>query len=291
MLAGGIESMSRMPYLVDSADARWGHKMGHFPLVDAMYRDGFQDPLSGLIMGETAEILARQYGITREQSDQFALESQQKAEAAQKAGYFTREIAPVTDHRHAASRRVVDSDEHPRHGTTLEALAKLPPVFPKVEGHPGIITAGSSSGITDGGAALVARVGSVGCRSQPDAAGADRGLGECRRRSAPHGHRSGAGDRRNSASGIGLELSYFDLVELNEAFARAGARRAQGRADSAREAERQRRRHRARPSHRLHRRAHRRDAAARAAAPQGVQCGLATLCVSGGMGMAMAVEV
>ena len=104
MLAGGIESMSRMPYLVDSGDARWGHKMGHFPLVDAMYRDGFQDPLSGLIMGETAEILARQYGITREASDQFALESQQKAEAAQKAGHFTREIAPVTITDDAASR-------------------------------------------------------------------------------------------------------------------------------------------------------------------------------------------
>src|SRR5918994_1870772 len=96
VVAGGIESMSRMPYLIDSGDLRWGHRMGDFQLVDAMYRDGFQDPLSGLIMGETAEVLARQYGITREQSDQFALESQQKTEAAQKAGYFTREIAPVT---------------------------------------------------------------------------------------------------------------------------------------------------------------------------------------------------
>src|SRR5688500_1270244 len=96
VLAGGIESMSRMPYLIDAADARWGHRMGNFELVDAMYRDGFQDPLSGLIMGETAEVLARQYGITREASDRFALESQQKAEAAQKAGYFTREIAPVS---------------------------------------------------------------------------------------------------------------------------------------------------------------------------------------------------
>ena len=73
VLAGGIESMSRMPYLVDSIDARWGHKMGHFQFVDAMYRDGFQCPLSNLIMGETAEILARQYGITRDASDAFAL--------------------------------------------------------------------------------------------------------------------------------------------------------------------------------------------------------------------------
>ena len=78
VVAGGIESMSRMPYLVDAADARWGHKMGHFQFVDAMYRDGFSCPLSGLIMGETAEVLARQYGITRDESDAFALESQQQ---------------------------------------------------------------------------------------------------------------------------------------------------------------------------------------------------------------------
>ncbi len=82
VLSGGMESMSRMPYYLDSEDARWGHKMGDFKLVDAMYRDGFLCPLSQLIMGQTAEILARQYGITREESDQFALGSQHKAEAA-----------------------------------------------------------------------------------------------------------------------------------------------------------------------------------------------------------------
>ena len=109
--------MSRMPYLIDSADARWGHRMGNFQLVDAMYRDGFQDPLSGLIMGETAEVLARQYGITREQSDQFALESQQKAEAAQKAGHFTREIAPV----HGRRRRARPSSSTP---TSIRATAR-----------------------------------------------------------------------------------------------------------------------------------------------------------------------
>src|SRR5262249_58795950 len=96
VLAGGIESMSRMPYLIDAVDARWGHRMGNFALVDAMYRDGFQCPLSNLIMGETAEVLARQYGITREESDCFALESQRKAQAAIENGHFTREIAPVT---------------------------------------------------------------------------------------------------------------------------------------------------------------------------------------------------
>jgi acetyl-CoA C-acetyltransferase len=154
VVAGGIESMSRMPYLVDAIDARWGHKMGHFQFVDAMYRDGFTDPLSGLIMGETAEVLARQYGITRAESDAFALGSQRKAEQAQKAGYYDAEIAPVevTERGKTVTLR---ADEHPRPGSTLEALAKLPLTFPVVEGQPGIITAGTASGITDGGAAVV----------------------------------------------------------------------------------------------------------------------------------------
>ncbi|MEZ5283453.1 MAG: acetyl-CoA C-acyltransferase [Vicinamibacterales bacterium] len=154
VLAGGVESMSRMPYLVDSIDARWGHRMGNFQFVDAMYRDGFQCPLSNLIMGETAEILARQYGITREDSDAYALGSQQKAEAAQAAGRFADEIAPVTVTVKGAPVEVT-TDEHPRPGSTIEGLRRLPPTFPVVEGEPGIITAGSASGITDGGAALV----------------------------------------------------------------------------------------------------------------------------------------
>jgi acetyl-CoA C-acetyltransferase len=217
VLAGGIESMSRMPYLVDAADARWGHRMGNFELVDAMYRDGFQDPLSGLIMGETAEVLARHYAITREQSDHFACESQQKTEAAQKAGYFTREIAPVTITEKGKSV-VIDTDEHPRHGTTLEALAKLPLVFPNVEGESGIITAGSSSGITDAGAALVLA---------SDQWAADRGLTPLAQVS---GWASAGVDPRLMGIGpvpaiaklqekYGFPLDEFDLVELNEAFA------------------------------------------------------------------------
>jgi acetyl-CoA C-acetyltransferase len=217
IVAGGIESMSRMPYLVDSADARWGHRMGHFQFVDAMYRDGFQDPLSGLIMGETAEVLARQYGITRAESDAFAVESQQKAEAAQKAGYFAAEIASVTlEQRNTTT--VVAADEHPRHGTTLDSLGKLPLVFPDVEGQPGIITAGSSSGITDGGAALVLA---------SDQWAADRGLDPLARIT---GWASAGVDPRLMGIGPvpaiaklhqkhGLDLDSFDLVELNEAFA------------------------------------------------------------------------
>lgn len=217
VVAGGIESMSRMPYLVDSGDARWGHRMGHFQFVDAMYRDGFQDPLSGLIMGETAEVLARQYGITRAESDAFAVESQQKAEAAQKAGYFTAEIAPVTVEARG-KRTVVSDDEHPRHGSSIDALAKLPLVFPNVEGHPGIITAGSSSGITDGGAALVLA---------SDQWAADRGLKPLARIT---GWASAGVDPRLMGIGPvpaiarlheqhGLDIGSFDLVEINEAFA------------------------------------------------------------------------
>jgi acetyl-CoA C-acetyltransferase len=217
VLAGGIESMSRMPYLVDSIDARWGHKMGHFQFVDAMYRDGFQDPLSNLIMGETAEILARQYGITREASDAFALESQRRAEAAQKAGRFADEIAAVTITERGKAIDV-SADEHPRHGTTLEALARLPLTFPKVEGQEGIITAGSASGITDGGAAVVLA----------SAAFAEaRGL---RPLATITGWASAGVDPRIMGIGpvpairklrdkTGLGVADFDLVELNEAFA------------------------------------------------------------------------
>lgn len=217
VLAGGIENMSRVPYLIDAADARWGHKMGNFQFVDAMYRDGFADPLSGMIMGETAEVLARQYGITREQSDQFALESQRKAEAAMKAGHFAREIAPVTITEKGKTTEIT-SDEHPRHGSTIEALRKLPLTFPTVEGHDGIITAGSASGITDGAAAIVLASG--------DYARA-RGLKPIAR---IVGWASAGVDPRIMGIGpvpaiaklkerIGLGIDDYDLVEINEAFA------------------------------------------------------------------------
>ena len=106
VLAGGIESMSRMPYLVDADDARWGHRMGNFTLVDAMYRDGFTCSVCGMIMGETAEVLAREYGITREDSDAYALESHRRAEQAIANGRFRDEIVPVEIRgRERASRR------------------------------------------------------------------------------------------------------------------------------------------------------------------------------------------
>lgn len=218
VLAGGIESMSRMPYMVDAEDARWGHKMGNFTLVDAMYRDGFRCSLSGLIMGETAEILARQYGITREASDAFALDSQQKAGAAIKAGHFAAEMVAAPGHDGKGKPVELTVDEHPRAGSTIEGLRKLPLTFGTVEGHPGIITAGSASGITDGGAALI-----LG----DEAEASRRGLAPMAR---IVGWATAGVDPRIMGIGpvpavkklfaqIGWTMDDVDLVELNEAFA------------------------------------------------------------------------
>ena len=218
VIAGGIESMSRMPYLVDASDARWGHKMGNFTLVDAMYRDGFTCSVSGMIMGETAELLARQYGITREQSDAFALESQRRAEAAIAAGRFAGEIAPVTFKDSEGRDQTLDKDVHPRAGTTIESLRKLPAVFGSVDGQPGIVTAGSSSGITDGGAAVVLmradRAKTQGVTPLARIIGwASAGVDPRIMGIGPVPAVGKLLDR------TGLNLDDFELVELNEAFA------------------------------------------------------------------------
>ena len=171
VLAGGTESMSRVPYFAEGA--RWGMRMGHTELVDGMYRDGFNDPLSGLVMGETAEELARRYEIARDEQDEYALRSQLRAAAAIRSGKFDEEIlpleirgsSPTNRGPHAGTpRAVVDRegsrkgqtilfahDEHVRANTTAEDLKKLTPVFTK----DGTVTAGNSSGITDGAAAVV----------------------------------------------------------------------------------------------------------------------------------------
>ena len=149
VLAGGTESMSRVPYFAEGA--RWGMRMGNTQLVDGMYRDGFNDPLSGLMMGQTAEKLARQYEISRAEQDEFALRSQQKAEAAINSGRFKDEVMSLEIAGRKNETTSFAQDEHCRAGTTLADLAKLPPVFYK----DGSVTAGNSSGITDGAAALV----------------------------------------------------------------------------------------------------------------------------------------
>ncbi len=148
VVAGGTESMSNTPYLLPRA--RWGYRLGNAELVDGMYRDGFSDPLSGLIMGETAEVLGEEKGISRAAADAYAAESQQRCERAAARGRFRSEIEPVT----VESKRettVVEVDEHPRSGVTVEKLAKLPTVFR--DG--GTVTPGNASGITDGAAAVV----------------------------------------------------------------------------------------------------------------------------------------
>jgi acetyl-CoA C-acetyltransferase len=148
VLAGGVESMSNTPYLLPRA--RWGYRLGHQEVVDGMYRDGFNDPLSGLVMGETAEELALEKGIGRAEADAYALASQQRCEAARKNGRFRREIVPVTVEGKKGAVRV-ETDEHPRDGVTADSLARLAPVFRPT----GTVTAGNASGITDGAAALL----------------------------------------------------------------------------------------------------------------------------------------
>src|SRR5437588_10809970 len=147
VVAGGQESMSVAPHC---AHLRGGIKMGNFEMIDTMIKDGLWDAFNGYHMGNTAENVARQWQITRQQQDAFAVASQNKAEAAQKSGRFKDEITPVT----VKSRKgdiVVDSDEYPKHGTTLEAISKLRPAFDKE----GTVTAANASGINDGAAAVV----------------------------------------------------------------------------------------------------------------------------------------
>jgi len=211
VLTGGTESMSRVPYYLDGG--RWGYRLGNQELVDGMYRDGFSCPLCKLVMGETAEVLAEQYKIGREEQDQFALRSQQRAEKAIAVGRFKEEIAPVTIET-KKGREVMEQDEHPFLGATLEKMARLSPVFSKT----GSITAGNSSGITDGAAALVlasenfvkknslkpmARIISIA------SAGVDprtMGVGP-------------VPALKKMEAKYGLKLQDFDLIELNEAFA------------------------------------------------------------------------
>ncbi len=148
VVAGGQESMSQAPHCMH---LRNGTKMGAAELVDTMLRDGLMDAFNGYHMGNTAENVAQKWQITREQQDEFAAASQQKAEAAMKAGRFKDEIVPVTI-KGRKGDTVVDTDEHPKHGTTVETLTKLRPAFVRENGS---VTAGNASGINDGAAATV----------------------------------------------------------------------------------------------------------------------------------------
>jgi acetyl-CoA C-acetyltransferase len=211
VVVGGMENMTRVPFLLDRM--RTGYRLGDATVHDAMYRDGFLDPLSGILMGETAENLVDMYGISREEQDAFALESQQKAEAGKARRAL--EMFPVeAPDPKGKGTIVVAEDEHPRPGTTLEALAKLPPVFRK----DGSVTAGNSSGITDGAGAMVLMSESrARAEGRPYLA---RIIGMSTAGVPPE--IMGIGPvpaTRKVLERTGLSLQDIDCIELNEAFA------------------------------------------------------------------------
>ena len=210
-LAGGTESMSRVPYLLTRA--RWGYRLGTQELVDGMYQDGFNCPLAKMVMGATAENLAEKYNITREEQDEFALVSQQRAAAAQSSGRFDDEIVPVTIEGKKGATTFTQ-DEHLFPGATMEKMAKLAPVFSKT----GTITAGNSSGITDGAAAMV--LASEEFVKRNNLKPLARILGATTAGVDPKFMGIGPVPAvQKLEKKLGMALGDFDLVELNEAFA------------------------------------------------------------------------
>jgi acetyl-CoA C-acetyltransferase len=210
VIAGGQESMSMAPHC---AHLRAGVKMGNFEMVDTMIKDGLWDAFNGYHMGNTAENVARQWQITRQQQDEFAVASQNKAEAAEKGGRFKNEIVPVT----VKARKgdiVVETDEFPKHGTTLDGISKLRPAFAK----DGTVTAANASGINDGAAAVVLMKASEAAKENRKVlarivswahAGVDPAI-------------MGTGPIPASRAALkkaGWAIGDLDLIEANEAFA------------------------------------------------------------------------
>lgn len=203
ILAGGTESMSNTPYMLPRA--RWGYRMGHQEVVDGMVRDGFLCPLADEMMGSTAETLAERYGITRDEQDRYAVESQKKAERAYAEGRFDEEIVPVKD---------IARDEHSRFDADLGSMARLPPVFRKG----GTVHAGNSSGITDGASSMLVA---------SEAAVKEHGLRPIARivgyaQAGVDPKIMGIGPvpaTRKLVEQTGVSLGDIDVIELNEAFA------------------------------------------------------------------------
>jgi acetyl-CoA C-acetyltransferase len=210
IVAGGQESMSLAPHV---AHMRAGTKMGEMKLVDSMLKDGLFDAFHGYHMGNTAENIASRWQITREEQDAFAVASQNKAEAAQKSGRLKDEIVPVT----IATRKgdvVVDQDEYPRHGASLDSMAKLRPAFSK----DGTVTAGNASGINDGAAALVLMSAEEAARRGLSplariASWATAGVDPAVMGSGP------IPASRKALERAGWKVKDLDLIEANEAFA------------------------------------------------------------------------
>jgi acetyl-CoA C-acetyltransferase len=210
VVAGGQESMSMAPHC---AHLRNGVKMGNFEMIDTMIKDGLWDAFNGYHMGNTAENVARQWQITRQQQDEFAVGSQNKAEAAQKAGRFKDEIAPVT----VKTRKgdvIVDADEYPKHGTTMDAVGKLRPAFAK----DGTVTAANASGINDGAAAVVLMKASEAAKENRKVLAhivswAQAGVDPAIMGSGP------IPASRAALKKAGWKIEDLDLIEANEAFA------------------------------------------------------------------------
>jgi len=282
VLVGGMESMSNIPFLLP--DMRKGYRLGHAKALDGNYQDGFTCAILHEPMGNTAEYLADDFKIERQEQDEYALRSHQRAEAAQKEGRFTEEIIPV-EVSERKTTRTVDTDEHVRPGVTIEALAKLPPVFRPENG---TVHAGNSSGITDGAAALLLMTEDEAQRRGLTPLGflGASAVAGCSPRTMGIGPVPAA---RQLVEKTGDSLDDYDLIELNEAFAAQviacdrelsmdmervnvnGGAIALGHPIGATGA-----RIIVTLLHEMRRR--------------GARKGLATLCMSGGMGMALALE-
>ena len=211
VVAGGMENMSMAPYALKNA--RYGYRMGNAPMIDTMVNDALWDVFNDYHMGITAENVAEQWGLTREQLDEFAASSQQKACAAIESGRFKDEIVPV-EVKQKKSTVIVDTDEGPRPGTTAESISKLRPAFKK----DGIVTAGNASGINDGAAAIVVmseeKAKELGVK--PMATWVSGALG------GVDPSIMGVGPvpaTRKALAKAGLTIADMDLIEANEAFA------------------------------------------------------------------------
>ncbi|WP_411682668.1 acetyl-CoA C-acetyltransferase [Clostridium thailandense] len=212
IVAGGMENMSRSPYLLNNA--RWGQRMGDGKLIDELITDGLWDAFNGYHMGITAENIAEQWNITREMQDEFALSSQLKAEIAIREGRFKEEIVPVIIPQRKGEPKIFDTDEYPRAGATIESMSKLKPAFKK----DGTVTAGNASGINDGAAALVImsaeKAVELGIKPLAKIVSfGSKGLDPAIMGYGPVASTKEAMQRAN------LTIDDIDLIEANEAFA------------------------------------------------------------------------
>ncbi|HSG26080.1 MAG TPA: acetyl-CoA C-acetyltransferase [Anaerolineales bacterium] len=215
VLAGGVEQMSQIPYLLPKA--RWGYRLGDGELIDANYRDGYNCPLCDMVMGETVDRLAEEYQISREMQDEFAAESHRKAISAWESGEFNDEVVPVEVPGRKGTVSLFERDERPRSDSTAEALKKLRPVFRKEEDG-GTITAANASGITDGAAAVVLMRADIAEAEGIEPLGTLVGFAS----GGVAPERMGLGPvpaTQKLLAQTGLQLDDFGLIELNEAFA------------------------------------------------------------------------